>query len=88
MTAPKSGELATDAFLRIVVYIVATVVTALLVYYVLLGVSFAFGDTLECGTSDTCSALGDFLDTWWQSDVVCLLIGALIAWPLFRPMRR
>jgi hypothetical protein len=74
--------------LRVLVYIVTTVATALSVWIALLFVGVLFGEsTPECVDSDGCGAWGDFLYNWWPGYIVCLLLGAVIAWRVL-PIRK
>jgi len=74
--------------LRLLIFLVATFVTGVALWYLLLLLGFAFGEsTPECTDSDTCSAWGDFLYHVWPGLIVCFLFGAVMWWLLLRPMR-
>jgi hypothetical protein len=75
--------------LRLLVFALATVVTGVTLWYVLLFIGFAFGEgTPECTDSDTCGAWGDFLYHTWPGLTVCFLLGAILWWLLLSPLRR
>jgi hypothetical protein len=71
--------------LRMLLYVILAAAVALLLWYVLFAIGLTFGEgTPECTDSDTCSAWGDFLYHDWPGGVVCLLLGAVIAWLVLR----
>jgi hypothetical protein len=67
--------------LRVLVYVFIAFAIASGVWTALLVVGVLFGEsTPECTDSDRCGAWGDFLYNTWPGFVVCLLLGAVIAW--------
>jgi hypothetical protein len=75
--------------LRLLVFLIATFATGVTLWYLLLLVGFALGEsTPECTDSDTCGAWGDFLYHPWPGTFTCFAVGAVLWWLLLRPMRR
>jgi hypothetical protein len=75
--------------LRLLVFAVATFATGVALWFALLLLGFAFGEsTPECTDSDTCGAWGDFLYHTWPGTFTCFALGAIIWWLLLRPVRR
>jgi hypothetical protein len=86
--------------LRVLIFLAATFVFAVLLWYVVLivGILLFQSPTPECTDSDTCNTFGDVFykvqDEWYARIAWLVLSGLLLVWPLRwlirseRPMRR